>query len=198
MIISVKSIIQISHKLELNAMGLKNKTIEAKETFSVAKTALFQSVTTINPPSKRLNKPIRNKIVPEVSDRIAGIDLASIKKIETKLKLTFLSEKDNESKVCMANTAEVRDEFKDIFDKKDLLDYSYAVLHSPNYLEKYQDLSIIEDFQISYPTDSHLFWKLVDLGSKLRDRNLLKTFLDEKDNNDIDEILKKIAALKID
>lgn len=181
-------------------MGLKNKnkTIEAKETFSVAKTALFQSLTTINPPSKRLNKPMRKKIVPEVSDRIAGIDLASIKKIETKLKLTFLSEKDNESKVCMANTAEVRDEFKDIFDKKDLLDYSYAVLHSPNYLEKYQDLSIIEDFQISYPTDSHLFWKLVDLGSKLRDRNLLKTFLDEKDNNDIDEILKKIAALKID
>ncbi|WP_411726481.1 type ISP restriction/modification enzyme [Methyloglobulus sp.] len=54
----------------------------------------------------------------------------------------------------------------------DLLDYIYAVLHSPNYRETYKEFLKTDFPRIPYP-DPHTFWPLVKLGSELRQLHLL-------------------------
>ena len=57
----------------------------------------------------------------------------------------------------------------------DLMDYIYAVLHSPNYRKKYYEF-LKRDFpRIPYPKDKGVFWNLVKLGSQLRELHLLKS-----------------------
>lgn len=172
---------------------VKNEAAQIKGTFSVPKEVLYSNLKIGN---SILDDSTAEQTVLNTSESIADINSVSIKKIEEKLNLTFVSEKDAESQVCMANNPEVRDEFKDIFDLKDLLDYSYGVLYSPNYLEKYKDLSKINFFEVSYPNDTTRFWKLVNLGAKLRYLNLLEVSSAEEHNDEVDEILKKIAAIK--
>lgn len=58
-------------------------------------------------------------------------------------------------------------------DPKDILDYIYAVLHSPQYREKYQDLLKIDFPRVSYPKDKKTFWKLAELGREIRKLHLL-------------------------
>lgn len=185
-------------------MSLKNKnqSAQTKATFSVPKNVLSPYTTTDNPSSKKLNKLTAKQTVQNTSESILGIDPAinpaAIKQIESLLKLTFLSEKDENSAVCMANSSEVRNAFKDVFDINDLLNYSYALLHSPSYLEKRKEGSKIDSFEVVYPIDANQFWKLADLGSKLRDISLLGLSADEKRNKDINKTLKKIAEIKIE
>jgi hypothetical protein len=57
----------------------------------------------------------------------------------------------------------------------DLLDYIYAVLHSPTYREKYKEFLKIDFPRVPYPTDKEQFWKLVDIGSQIRQLHLLET-----------------------
>jgi predicted helicase len=57
----------------------------------------------------------------------------------------------------------------------DLLDYIYAVLHSPTYREKYKEFLKIDFPRVPYPTDKEQFWKLVDIGSEIRQLHLLET-----------------------
>ena len=73
--------------------------------------------------------------------------------------LKFTSEKTNE-----ANT----------FAPIDLLDYIYAVLHSPTYRETYKELLKIDFPRVPYPTDAVQFWQLVALGGDLRKTHLLE------------------------
>jgi predicted helicase len=55
----------------------------------------------------------------------------------------------------------------------DLLDYIYAVLHSPNYREKYKEFLKIDFPRIPYPEDAKQFRTLSTLGGKLRRLHLL-------------------------
>ena len=55
----------------------------------------------------------------------------------------------------------------------DILDYIYAVLHSPSYRERYKEFLKIDFPKVPYPTDKELFWKLVNLGGKLRSLHLM-------------------------
>lgn len=55
-----------------------------------------------------------------------------------------------------------------------LLDYIYAVLHSPTYREKYKEFLKIDFPRVPYPTDANKFWKLVALGGELRQIHLLE------------------------
>ena len=57
----------------------------------------------------------------------------------------------------------------------DLLDYIYAVLHSPNYREKYKEFLKIDFPRVPYPKTSETFWQLAPLGSELRQLHLLES-----------------------
>jgi predicted helicase len=56
----------------------------------------------------------------------------------------------------------------------DILDYIYAVLHSPTYRERYKEFLKIDFPRVPYPENAELFWKLVELGGKLRRLHLLE------------------------
>jgi predicted helicase len=57
----------------------------------------------------------------------------------------------------------------------DILDYIYAVLHSPSYREQYKEFLKIDFPRVPYPTDANKFWNLVELGGKLRELHLLES-----------------------
>ncbi len=73
---------------------------------------------------------------------------------------------------------------KDIWDRinklvgkttpENILDYVYAILHSPNYREKYKDLLNINFPEIPYPETKDQFWYLVAYGTKLRELHLFR------------------------
>ena len=56
----------------------------------------------------------------------------------------------------------------------DLLDYIYAVLHSPSYREKYKEFLKIDFPRVPLPTID-TFWQLVKLGGELREIHLLES-----------------------
>ncbi|TXE10288.1 type ISP restriction/modification enzyme [Algoriphagus aquimarinus] len=57
----------------------------------------------------------------------------------------------------------------------DLLDYIYAVLHSPSYRETYKEFLKIDFPRVPYPTDVEEFWRLVALGGELRSLHLMES-----------------------
>jgi predicted helicase len=66
-------------------------------------------------------------------------------------------------------------EQKNTFAPIDLLDYIYAVLHSPTYREKYKEFLKIDFPRVPAPQDHETFWKLVKLGGELRQIHLLES-----------------------
>ena len=58
---------------------------------------------------------------------------------------------------------------------EDILDYIYAVLHSPTYRETYKEFLKIDFPRIPYPTDATTFKKLVALGGELRALHLMQS-----------------------
>ncbi|WP_438965362.1 type ISP restriction/modification enzyme [Flavobacterium sp.] len=64
---------------------------------------------------------------------------------------------------------------KEEFSPIDILDYIYAVLHSPTYREKYKEFLKIDFPRVPYPKDQKTFFDLVDLGSQLRQIHLLES-----------------------
>jgi len=69
---------------------------------------------------------------------------------------------------------------KDTFAPIDILDYIYAVLHSPTYREKYKEFLKIDFPRVPYPKDKDTFWKLVKLGGELRQIHLLESPIVDK------------------
>lgn len=59
------------------------------------------------------------------------------------------------------------------FTPLNLLDYIYAVLHSPNYREKYREFLKIDFPRVPYP-QKETFWQLVELGAEIRKLHLLE------------------------
>ncbi|MDI5951241.1 type ISP restriction/modification enzyme [Flavobacterium yafengii] len=112
--------------------------------------------------------------------RVPNINPTIIKQIADGLRMTFTYEKETESNVCFANSDEVRPEFRQSFAPIDLLDYIYAVLHSPTYREKYKEFLKIDFPRVPAPTDADQFWKLVRLGGELRQIHLLESPTVEK------------------
>jgi predicted helicase len=95
----------------------------------------------------------------ETSHRIPNLDNTQIKKIARKLGLKFTHEKETKP-----NT----------FAPIDLLDYIYAVLHSPTYRETYKEFLKIDFPRVPYPEIEN-FWQLVELGGDLRQLHLLES-----------------------
>ena len=68
-----------------------------------------------------------------------------------------------------------KEEIAGTFAPIDILDYIYAVLHSPTYRETYKEFLKIDFPRMPYPTDADTFWQLVALGSELRQIHLLES-----------------------
>lgn len=67
-----------------------------------------------------------------------------------------------------------------MFTPLNLLDYIYAVLHSPTYREKYKEFLKIDFPRVPYPKNQKVFYDLVDLGGQLRQIHLLESPVVEK------------------
>ncbi|MFN8431526.1 MAG: type ISP restriction/modification enzyme [Spirosomataceae bacterium] len=108
-------------------------------------------------------------------ERIPNFNKNILNQIVEKLGLAFVAERED-SNVCFANNNdELRDEFKSVFAPIDLLDYIYAVLHSPAYREKYKEFLKIDFPRVPYPEDTGKFWQLVKLGGEIRQLHLLES-----------------------
>jgi predicted helicase len=104
-----------------------------------------------------------------------------VKQLAEKLGLTFVPEKEPEGNVCFINNPEVRPDFRTTFAPIDILDYIYAVLHSPTYREKYKEFLKIDFPRVPYPKGrdamhrASAFWQLVELGGEIRQIHLLES-----------------------
>ena len=56
---------------------------------------------------------------------------------------------------------------------EDILDYVYAYLHSPKYRHEFAEFLKTDFPRVPYPEKKEMFWKLVELGSHLRELHLL-------------------------
>lgn len=95
----------------------------------------------------------------QTKERTPNLNAEIVKQIAKKLDLTFTNEKETTE-----NT----------FAPIDILDYIYAVLHSPTYREKYKEFLKIDFPRVPYPKDKVKFWQLVKLGGEIRQIHLLE------------------------
>lgn len=93
--------------------------------------------------------------------RTPNLNSEIVKEISDKLGLPFAPDSDS------GNT--------DSFAPIDLLDYIYAVLHSPKYRETYKEFLKIDFPRVPYPTDKEMFWKMVKLGGEIRKLHLMES-----------------------
>lgn len=137
--------------------------------------------------------------IEDAGKRTPKLNPEIVKQIATNLGLAFTNQKEQqtEGEVCFMNSPEVRPEFRTTFAAIDILDYIYAVLHSPIYREKYKEFLKIDFLKVPYPKDPATFWKLVELGGELRQIHLLESPVVEKsttqypiDGNNIVEKIK--------
>lgn len=94
----------------------------------------------------------------QIIERIPNLNLDIVHQIAEKIGLTFANEKE---------------ETENTFAPIDILDYIYAVLHSPTYREKYKEFLKIDFPRVPYPKDQKTFWELVRLGGEIRQIHLL-------------------------
>lgn len=94
------------------------------------------------------------------TNRKPNLNMEIVNKIAGRLKSTFTEEKETTN---------------NSFSPIDILDYIYAVLHSPSYRETYKEFLKIDFPRMPYPEDKKTFWKLVKLGEELRQIHLLES-----------------------
>lgn len=103
--------------------------------------------------------------IDQATERTPNLNTEIVNQIADKLGLTFTNEKET--------TPET-------FAPIDILDYIYAVLHSPAYREKYKEFLKIDFPRVPYPKDQTRFWQLVKLGGEIRQIHLLESPTVEK------------------
>jgi predicted helicase len=100
-----------------------------------------------------------------LENKIVNLKHDIINQISINIGLTFINDKETTE-----NT----------FAPIDVLDYIYAVLHSPTYREKYKEFLKIDFPRVPYPTNAATFWQLVKLGGEIRQIHLLESPTIEK------------------
>ena len=96
----------------------------------------------------------------QTSERTPNLKAEIVQQIAKILGLTFTNEKEAT---------------KNTFAPIDILDYIYAVLHSPTYREKYKEFLKIDFPRVPYPKDQETFWQLVKFGREIRQIHLLES-----------------------
>lgn len=107
----------------------------------------------------------------DTKKRIPNLSLEIVNKMAKDLNIFFSPEKAEDT-----NQSVETNQFTPI----DLLDYIYAVLHSPTYREKYKEFLKIDFPRVPYPKDQKTFFDLVNLGSQLREIHLLESPIVDK------------------
>ncbi|MFZ3565219.1 type ISP restriction/modification enzyme [Tenacibaculum finnmarkense] len=155
---------------EDNLALMSNKKIEVGD---FAHSMIYRGVTESHAVSlKEINYLFPLYLYPEKKDidfsedkkgeitRVPNLDKKIINKIAKKLGLKFTNEKEETAKT---------------FAPIDVLDYIYAVLHSPNYRETYKEFLKIDFPRVPFPKDEKTFWDLVKLGGEIRQIHLLES-----------------------
>ncbi len=104
-------------------------------------------------------------------ERRPNLDMKVVKKIAKKLNFVFFEDHE-----IVAN---IREGYDGYFNPLSLLDYIYAVLHSPTYRKTYKEFLKIDYPRVPYPKDAETFNQLVHLGGELRAIHLLESPLIE-------------------
>ncbi len=92
--------------------------------------------------------------------RTPNLNQEIVEEIAKKLDSTFTNEKGTQ---------------KNTFAPIDILDYIYAVLHSPTYRTRYKEFLKIDFPRVPYPKNKITFWQLVKLGGEIRKVHLLES-----------------------
>lgn len=100
------------------------------------------------------------EILENTEERKPNLNTEITKRISEKLGLTFTNE---------------QQKTKGTFSPIDILDYIYAVLHSPSYREKNKDFLKTDFPRVPYPHDGDTFFKLIKLGGEIRQIHLLES-----------------------
>jgi len=95
----------------------------------------------------------------ENAKRKSNLNESIINEISQRISLQFTEEKG---------------EAENTFAPIDVLDYIYAILHSPAYRERYKEFLKIDFPRVPYPENVEQFWTLALLGGKLRRLHLLE------------------------
>ena len=103
--------------------------------------------------------------IDQTTERTPNLNAEIVNQLAEKLGLIFTNEKESDQAT---------------FAPIDILDYIYAVLHSPTYREKYKEFLKIDFPRVPYPKDKETFWKLVQLGGEIRQIHLLESPTVEK------------------
>ncbi|MGE4480139.1 MAG: type ISP restriction/modification enzyme [Deferribacterales bacterium] len=96
----------------------------------------------------------------EKPERTPNLDSKIVSRLAKNLNLEFTNEEEDR---------------EGTFAPIDILDYIYAVLHSPSYREKYKEFLKIDFPRVPYPANQKNFWQLVKLGGELRSIHLLES-----------------------
>ena len=153
---------------------------------SICESCLFESAFANNTEFPLYLYPTKNgqQTIEQTSERTPNLNTEILKQLAEKLGLTFTNEKETT---------------KNTFAPIDILDYIYAVLHSPTYREKYKEFLKIDFPRVPYPNDKVTFWRLVKLGGEIRQIHLLESSTVEKYitqyPEDGDNIVRKIRFL---
>jgi len=109
------------------------------------------------------------------AERTPNLNLAIVNEMAEKLGLVFVPES-----VETLHATSLQETPRTTFAPIDILDYIYAVLHSPTYREKYKEFLKIDFPRVPYPCRDgartvSTFWQLVKLGGELRQIHLLES-----------------------
>ncbi|HTO16564.1 MAG TPA: type ISP restriction/modification enzyme, partial [Edaphocola sp.] len=104
--------------------------------------------------------------IEENPERVPNLNMEIVDKIAESLGMYFSPEQPDYN-VQTEETAQLYPIY--------ILDYIYAVLHSPTYREKYKEFLKIDFPRVPYPKDADTFMKLVELGSQIRKIHLLES-----------------------
>ncbi len=122
----------------------------------------------------------------ETAERVPNLNMEIVAQIAKGIDCIFSSDEDKDYPL----------DLKPSFAPIDILDYIYAILHSPAYREKYKEFLKIDFPRVPYPKDAASFWQYVALGGELRKIHLLEspiveqytTEYPEDGNNVVDKI----------
>jgi very-short-patch-repair endonuclease len=114
------------------------------------------------------------------STRQPNLDSKIVDEIAKKLKLQFIpdhlpSQELRQASEHIDSVPDGRQAGKEgTFNPLDVLDYIYAILHSPSYRQRYKEFLKIDFPRIPFTSDQKLFWKLVEKGRELREYHLME------------------------